>query len=256
MNRKQRRAALKQSSPAGRVRAGAAAPSISQLFEDAARFQHQNKLDDAAAAYERLLLLKPDHAEASNNLGVVLLAQRKLAEASARFARALELTPQLFDQFTAICATLVSVLPPINEAMRRAVAAWPKRLPADQLLGSSGLDAIAADPLLLCVLQSTSVREVALERLLTSLRVSLLNDAVTGAPDNEAVLVFCCALAKQCFINEYVFDTTPPKTAQVDQLKASLANALELNAAVPSLSLAAIAMYRAVAWPVVRAGLA
>jgi SAM-dependent methyltransferase/tetratricopeptide (TPR) repeat protein len=241
MNRKQRRAALKQN-PSARS-AGAAAPSVAQLFENALRFQQQNKLDDAAAAYKRLLSLKADHAEASNNLGCVLLAQYKLAEASARFARALELTPQLFDQFTAICATLVSVLPPINDAMRRAVAAWPKRLPVDQLLGNSGLDAIAADPLLLCVLQSTSVREVALERLLTSLRMSLLSNAVTGAPGNEAMLVFCCALAKQCFINEYVFDTTDAETAQVDQLKASLARALELDAAVPSMSLAAIAMY-------------
>jgi 2-polyprenyl-3-methyl-5-hydroxy-6-metoxy-1,4-benzoquinol methylase/tetratricopeptide (TPR) repeat protein len=238
MNRKQRRAALKQ-----RPSAGAAAPSIAQLFEDALRLQHQNKLDDAAAAYKRLLLLKPDHAEASNNLGVVLLAQSKLAEASAYFARSLKLTPQLFDQFHPICATLISVLPPVNEAMRRAVAAWPKRLPVDELLGNSALNAIAANPLLLCVLQWTSVREVALERLLTSLRMSLLNDAITGASGKEVLLAFCCALAKQCFINEYVFDTTDAEIAQLDQLKASLARALELDAVVPAMSLAALAMY-------------
>ena len=238
MNRKQRRHA--QSMSTGAV--GTA--GVTQLFAEALRYQQQNKLDDAARTYKRLLLLKPDHAEASNNLGSVLLAQRKLTEASASFARALELTPQLTDQFNAICATLLSVLPPLNDALRRAVAAWPQRLPPDQLLGNSGLDAIAADPLLLRLLQSTAVREVALERLLTSLRLALLNDAVAGAPVNEAALAFCCALAKQCFINEYVFDRTSAEDAQMDQLKAAVVRALEADAAVPAMSLAAIAMYQ------------
>src|SRR5262245_54269833 len=196
MNRKQRRAAIKQSPTTHGARASASVPSVAQLFTDALRFQQQNRLDEAAHTYKRLLLLNPDHAEASNNLGCVLMAQHKLAEASACFARALELTPQLFDQFAPICAILVSVLPPIDAAMRKAVASWPMRLPVDRLIEKdSDRNLIVADPLLRCVLQSTSVREVALERLLTSLRMSLLNDAVTGAPISRAMLVFYCALA-------------------------------------------------------------
>src|SRR5258707_1194653 len=231
MNRKQRRHA--QSLSVGAV----GTPGAPQLFAEALRFQQQNKLDDAVDTYKRLLLLKPDHAEASNNLGCVLLAQRKLPEASARFARALELTPQLTDQFNAICATLLSVVPPLNDALRRAIAAWPKRLPPKELLGSSGIDAIAADPLLLRLLQSTSVREVAIERLLTSLRLSLLDDAIAGAPVNDVVLTFCCVLAKQCFINEYVFDSTPAEDAQVDQLKAAVVRALKSDAPILAMSL-------------------
>jgi 2-polyprenyl-3-methyl-5-hydroxy-6-metoxy-1,4-benzoquinol methylase len=239
MNRKQRRAARAQGSSAGRSRAVPAGDAAAQLFVEALRCQQQNKLDDAARAYKRLLLLKPDHAEASNNLGCVLQAQGKLNEASARFARALALTPQLYDQFAGICATLVAVLPPLGEAMRRTMAAWPQRLPPDQMFERSGLVAIAADPLLIGLLQSTPVRDIAIERVLTSLRAALLADAAAGEPVSDTVLAFCCALAKQCFINEYVFATTPAEEAQIAQLKA----ALDARVVVAPMRLAALAMY-------------
>jgi SAM-dependent methyltransferase len=244
MNRQQRRAALKQRPPA----AGSAAPAgdpLGRLFAEAVRSQQQNQLADAARFYKRVLALKPDHAEACNNLGCVLHAQGKLDEASACFAQSLTLMPQLFKQFRGVLATLAGVLPPIGEAMRRASAAWPKRLTVEQLLGPGGLAAIATNPLLLCMLQSTPVCEVGIERVLTSLRLSLLEAALGGS---EAIagagLAFCCALAKQCFINEYVFATTPNEDAQADELKAALVDAIKSGAAISPASLAAVAMYR------------
>ena len=53
--------------------------------------QAQHRLDEAARVYRRVLTQAPDHADASNNLGCVLQAQGKLAEASACFAQALTL---------------------------------------------------------------------------------------------------------------------------------------------------------------------
>jgi len=50
-------------------------------------------------------------------LACVLRAQGKLAEASARFARTLELLPQLLTQFSAIADTLISLLPALGEAL-------------------------------------------------------------------------------------------------------------------------------------------
>ena len=95
MNRKERRAALKQKPSAGRAVGGGAPQTVAQVFHDALRLQHEHKLDDAVAAYKRVLELKPDHAEACNNLGVVLMGQSKRAEASAYFARSLALiSPQ------------------------------------------------------------------------------------------------------------------------------------------------------------------
>jgi 2-polyprenyl-3-methyl-5-hydroxy-6-metoxy-1,4-benzoquinol methylase len=241
MNRKQRRAALKQSPSAGGHRAGPASDPVGQLFAEADRLQRQNKLNDAARVYKRLLLLKPDHAKASNNLGCVLQVQGKLNEASARFAQALTLMPQLFEQFNGVCATLAAVLPPIGEAMRRAIAAWPNRLTADQLLGGAGLRAICEDPMLLSLLQSVPARKIELELVLTSLRAALLNEA-GDAPD-DGVLAFCCAMAKQCFINEYVFAVTADEDAQVDRLKAMLGDAIAAGAAIAPMRLAALAMY-------------
>ena len=241
MNRKQRRATLKQSPSGGGHRASPASDPVGQLFAEAERLQQQNKLNDAARVYKRLLLLKPDHAQASNNLGCVLQAQGKLDEASARFAQALTLMPQLFEQFNGVCATLAAVLPPIGEAMRRAIAAWPNRLTADQLLGGAGLRAICDDPLLLCMLQSVPARKTELELVLTSLRAALLTEA--GDAQDDSVLAFCCAMAMQCFINEYVFAATVDEDAQVDRLKAMLGDAIASGAAIAPMRLAALAMY-------------
>jgi SAM-dependent methyltransferase len=243
MNRKQRRAALKQGpSSAGQRIAGDAAL---QLFAEAEQLQRQHKFDDAARVYKRLLLLKPDHAKACNNLGLMLLAQGKRNEASARFAQALTLIPQLFEQFGDICQTLAAVSPPIGEAMRRALAAWPNRLTADQLLGGAGRAAICnepLDPLLLCILQSVPARDTGLELVLTALRAALLADA--GKTGDDGALTFCAALATQCFINEYVFATTPDEDAEVERLTKAVADARSSHAPIPPAAVAAIAMYR------------
>ena len=55
--------------------------------------EEQGKLDDAVACYRRALELKPDYAEAHNNLGNALKDQGKLDEAVACYRRALELKP-------------------------------------------------------------------------------------------------------------------------------------------------------------------
>jgi 2-polyprenyl-3-methyl-5-hydroxy-6-metoxy-1,4-benzoquinol methylase len=239
MNRKQRRAAHKQN-PSGTLPAAPpTGDSIRQLLAVATRAQAQNKLAEAARAYQRVLTLKPDHAEVSNNLGCVLQAQGKLAEASACFARALTLMPQLFDQFTGICVTLRAVLPPLDDAMRRAEQAWPQRPSARQLLDGAALSTIAADPLLGSILTSVPVRDLALEHALTALRLSLLDDTA-----DDAALDFACALATQCFINEYVFATTSDEDTAVEAIAAQIDDALAARADIAPLQIARLAMYR------------
>ena len=78
MNRKQRRASLKAGPKQGSAPGGD--EPATQLLAQALHHEHARKLDDATRAYKRLLLLKPDHAEALNNFGRVLLAQGKLRE--------------------------------------------------------------------------------------------------------------------------------------------------------------------------------
>ncbi|MFZ3252001.1 MAG: methyltransferase [Pseudolabrys sp.] len=244
MNRKQRRATLKRGPPAAARRSGCAGDQIRQLFFEAAECERNCKLDDAARIYKRVLLLNPEHAEAYNNLGRVLQTQGKTREASGYYARALALMPQLLEQYAGICATLAALLPPLGEALRQQAASSPNQLNANELLDGAGLAAIAADPLLLYLLQSTPIRDVAFERVLTSLRRSLLTDAMAGTALSETALGFACALAKQCFINEYVFATTPEEDIQVAQLNSALGEALNAGTAIDPAQLAALAMYR------------
>lgn len=236
MNRKQRRAAIKRTPPIP-ARAVSAGADPASLFAEALRHEQQRQFADAARAYERLLALKPAHAEAYNNLGRVLQAQGKPHEASAAYARALTLMPQLFDQYAGICGTLIALLPALGEALRKATNSWPQRLGIEELLGDNGLATIVGNPLLRCLLEATPVREIALERLLTMLRAELLAQAAADVPAKDDVLAFSGALAHQCFINDYVFVAAPDEDAQVAGLKARPV------ASLTPLQVATLAMY-------------
>jgi SAM-dependent methyltransferase len=248
MNRKQRRAMRVQGRAGGVDSARAdrsARPTPGHLFGQAVWHQHHGKPNEAIKLYEQVLALQPDHAEACNNLACVLLAQGKRDAASGYFERALILLPQLFDDFDSVVAMLVAVNPALGEEMKRAASAWPQRLPTHDLLGSSFV-AICADALLGHVLESTSIRNVDLERLLTSMRAEFLRLAAEGAAirnlDDDAV-AFCCALAKQCFINEYVFAITPEEAEDAERLRQKLVEALTQDSAVPPLWPCVVAMY-------------
>jgi SAM-dependent methyltransferase len=175
----------------------------------------------------------------------LLLAQGKRHSASDYFERALSLLPQLFDDFDSVVAMLAAVNPPLGEGMKRAASAWPRRLPTRDLLGSS-FAAVCADALLRHVLESTTIRSIDLERLLTSIRAEFLRFAADGGAirslDDEA-LAFCCALAKQCFINEYVFGITPEEAEHAERLRQKLAEALAQDSTVSPLWPCVVAMY-------------
>jgi hypothetical protein len=82
---------------------------------------------------------------------------------------------------------------------------------SDALFGPTGLIALAADPLLCALLHSVPICGVALERFLTAARHALLDAAArVAASDAETgtAIGFFSALARQCFINEYVFSHT------------------------------------------------
>ena len=57
--------------------------------------QEQGKLEEAAASLQQALRLKPDYAEAHNNLGIVLKEQGKLEEAAASLQQAVRLKPDV-----------------------------------------------------------------------------------------------------------------------------------------------------------------
>jgi len=137
----------------------------------------------------------------------------------------------------AITRGLLETNADIGRAIERAVQAWPERVALGELFGSSGLAALSSDPLVLSLLESDKNFDLDLERLLTSVRAGLLDlvlnrDAGGDLPDDA--LPFCCALARQCFINEYVWDQTGAETEAVSRLRERLTRALREERRGPS----------------------
>ena len=56
-------------------------------------FKEQGKFDEAIEAYNKALVIKPDYAEAYNNMGVSLQEQGKFAEAMEAYNKALSIKP-------------------------------------------------------------------------------------------------------------------------------------------------------------------
>src|SRR5215831_3935927 len=96
-----------------------------------------------------------------------------------------------------------------------ASGSWPGRLCARDLYGPAGLAAAASNALLRCLLQNTPSTDIDLERFLTSARSAVLDAADVSAEVDDEVLRFYCALARQCFINEYVFACTDEELGRV-----------------------------------------
>ncbi|HEX4143075.1 MAG TPA: sulfotransferase [Pirellulales bacterium] len=69
---------------------------IDLLFELALHERRAGRLEEAAAAYRRVLAIRPNLAEAHVNLGNVLTEQRKLDDAAAQYKSAIALNPNLF----------------------------------------------------------------------------------------------------------------------------------------------------------------
>ena len=241
----------------------------------------RNEPADAIACYRRALELKPDDALALRNLATALHARGEIGAAmdavaqallldetdeakelfvrcagkfppTANFAQLRSVTIRAFSgcwgnpaMLAALSIALISKTSGISECIARAKSAWPTRLNADDLLGSSGL-AVCGDALLRTLLESTPVPDVGMERFLTAARFVMLDLAAATSDStavDEHILGFHCSLAQQCFINEYVFDLADDEADRAQRLRQSLIAALASGAPVPTPWLAAVATY-------------
>jgi len=103
-----------------------------------------------------------------------------------------------------------------------------------------GLAALAQNPLLEALLCRTPNLNIALERLLTQARRHLLQRC---GPEADRALDFHAALARQCFINEYVFALADGELDAVRRLREELDAALDKGDAVAPSQVAAVATY-------------
>ena len=126
-----------------------------------------------------------------------------------------------------VCIDLIKRDSAVTDAIALANAAWPRRLTSAELCGPLGITALANNALLCRLLECAPVADVGLERLLTNVRYMLLTGAADAAASDAALLQFACALARQCFINGYVFALTEAESEQAKRLQAALEQALQ-----------------------------
>jgi tetratricopeptide (TPR) repeat protein/2-polyprenyl-3-methyl-5-hydroxy-6-metoxy-1,4-benzoquinol methylase len=237
---------------------------------------------EARSCFERALKARPDFVEAYNHLARAWLAERNVGRALDALSRALTIreipaTKTLFvdclknvltisnserfrplvlralsepwgrqSDIARFSSRLVMQSSEIGSAVTRAVAAWPTRLALDTLLRPSELKALAGDPLLLSLLESGHVPDIALERFLTSLRSAFLEVVLNSREprqfDGDELHLYC-AVARLCFLNDYVFACTEDEVRKSEQLRHRLVARIHENAPVPALWLVAAGTY-------------
>lgn len=240
----------------------------------------QDRLDEAEACYRKAIDLKPAYADALNNLALLLTAKGEAAEALNAIKRSLQIKdtaatktifvdcvrklPWTHDDGELKAALVRALTEPwcrpgklartgaailkcdahVGPCIARAAAAWPRLLSAQELFGAGAPAALASD-LLVALLCATPVADIELERFLTIARRHLLDVAATTGPgaDADTPLIFYSALARQCFINEYVFHHGGDEFQKAGDLRDRLTAALETGAPVPALWLLAMAAY-------------
>lgn len=141
---------------------------------------------------------------------------------------------------------LIMADPAIASCVRLVNERWPIRVPKAALFGAQGLAKLSADALLHAMLQAAPVTTIEFERFLTAARYALLETATSEQSPHDsdlAALPFYAALARQCFINEYIFDCDDAEQAAAAACRAKLLAVLDADAAVPPLLVLAVAAY-------------
>lgn len=242
----------------------------------------QNDPTDAEETYKRGLTLHPKHTGLWDSLGGLMLAQIRIPEALECYQHATRLAPDdtpLLLRLTE-CYSRFSVHAPhdaIREDLERCLAhdaVSPSKLrrvvmeyirlnpeldclervakrddPAEfvtKLTTQRAFEALT-DPLFLSILREEPLADLGIEILLQKLRREFLRqasrDGTTQGPDRQW-LGLLCALAHQCFLNQYVCIETEEEKDQLQHLEENLAATLETTLATAPQRIALLAAFR------------
>jgi 2-polyprenyl-3-methyl-5-hydroxy-6-metoxy-1,4-benzoquinol methylase len=206
------------------------------LLGDIVQQGGRNKL--AVKLLGQALELDRTDAAAHDNIAIAYQALGRTDEAVAHFTHAMALglrDPEI----------LVKQSAAVTVPLKRLADAWPRQVRLAELLGAEGASAMAREAMLLALLQSKVVHDPELERLLTAVRRGRLRLAIegNGRPVDDEGLEFFCALAQQCFLNEYVFAFGDIERTHVRQVEERIVAALAAGAEIAPLDLIVIASY-------------
>ena len=223
----------------------------------AAALWEQSKLKEAAEIYRDLLKQNPRDGETLSGLAAVTLAMGDPAMALEWIRQSLSIQENA--KARRIFCDIVQQLrwtgddPQIRVFLARAITqAWAR--PRDLAHSAAGLikqgpsgamiagapddtQALAQDALLMALLVSTQNTDMELERFLTRARRLMLDRL------DDSSLEFWSALARQCFINEYVFFRGEEEKLAAEKLRDSLAAALKTGQSPPPMLVLAVAAY-------------
>jgi len=212
----------------------------SALFAAAQAHLRAGRLAEARERAERLLAAEPQHGGALHLLGLIAFQQGARAQAAQRFSQsaalalargdgdtalqgavealAAEETPRTRRLFADIAGTLRFSQddPVVRPLLTRAIGeGWgplaPLAAAAAGMVKAGGR--LEDDGLLRAALAAAPVADSALEEVLTHKRREMLAGATV--PED-----FAAALARQCFLNGYVFAQSGEETAKLAALRA------------------------------------
>jgi 2-polyprenyl-3-methyl-5-hydroxy-6-metoxy-1,4-benzoquinol methylase/tetratricopeptide (TPR) repeat protein len=222
----------------------------------------QPNLNPALYNLSRLMFEKGDALQALQ-LSVRLLASDESAEARSLFVDCSR-AGRLPKPITGLTQTLVRAIkgrwlrpyevmglasraleldPIIGKCIERAGATPHVLVPDANLFSREEIAGLVNNQLLILVLESTPVANRAIERFLTSARVTMLERLTRPDPIAADLLAFYKSLAIQCFITEYVFSVTERELAAAQAARERLVAAFASGAEVAPILLVAVAAY-------------
>ena len=231
----------------------------------------QRRDDDARVAYERALTSNPVHFRALTDLATLVLRRGEFDTAAGLLWRALKVQPASVDALAYLLPFFGFVGPGagvdtgafeamIADALRRgalpsplafgtaeyllrAHAAWgdvPRApnapAPLEALASPTTLEALGVDALLLAVLEAGVCPEIGFEGRLRTMRASLLQ-----AQPTSSTMTLAAAVARNCFIGEFVLDETDAEATAIAGLER---RAEADDASITAAEVLSLAMYR------------
>lgn len=276
MNRKERRAASKQREESARkpgtLSFDPAAVSVADLAAEATRARGLGRINEAQEICRRILAREPGHVQTLNLLGLMAQASRDHRIAAKMFEKAIA-----SDEVNAAChynagnsyqalgsrikatahfskalalgmddkaVTFILQSPAVATYVARIAGKWPLPVTNVELFGPESIIPLANDLFLCCAMEAMTLQSYRLETLLGHARAELLRIAgeQNGEADNH-VIGFACAIARQCFINEYVYAQAGAESELARALRDRLLRDLASGAAIAPLALAVVAAY-------------
>ncbi|WFU35004.1 methyltransferase domain-containing protein [Bradyrhizobium brasilense] len=247
--------------------------SIGGLAAEASRFYGMRRFNEAQEICRQILVREPAHVQSLNLLGLMAQAAGDHRAAAKMFTKAIA-----SDEVNAAChynagnsyqalgnrskaaahfsnalalgmdAKAVGFIlqsPTVTSYVGRIASKWPLPVTSVELFGSEGVAPLANDLFLRCAMETTTLASMQLEVLFGYARAELLR--LASKPDQDDVdddiVAFACALARQCFINEYVYAQTGAESEDAGALRDRLLQDLASGAAITPLTLAVVAAY-------------